>query len=463
MRAGIYTRISKDLEGSELGVKRQEDDCRREAERRGWSVVQTYTDNDVSATRSKTRPAYERMLQDIRSGYLEAIVVWAVDRLTRTPRELEDVIDLADRYGLVFANVGGTIDLGTPEGRAMARQMGTFARLEVENQARRLRRKFQEKAEKGEPHGYPPYGYERVDGRDIPRPAEAAIIKECARRALMSESLRSIAADLNRRGVHGPKSPQWNTTIIRQILMRPSNAGLRQHRGRIIGKATTIPILTEETHAQLVAMFTDPSRRSNNDGPTPKYLLAGIAICGRCGGRMRRSVGRLATNPRTGATKRQPPAYQCQECFRVRRRQDLVEEVVERAIIGRLSRADAADLFQQGDSEVVAECRELLAGLDAKLDVAAAQFADDVITAEQLKRITAQVRERREQTVRRLEAAQPKTVFADLAGPRAGDRWEKLTLGAKREVIEMLLSVTVLPSGPGQRFQPSQIQIAWKT
>ena len=97
MRAGIYTRISKDAEGTELGVKRQEDDCRKEAERRQWDVVQVYTDNDVSATRSKRRPAYDRMLQDIRSGYLQAIVVWAVDRLTRTPRELEDVIDLADR------------------------------------------------------------------------------------------------------------------------------------------------------------------------------------------------------------------------------------------------------------------------------------------------------------------------------------------------------------------------------
>jgi DNA invertase Pin-like site-specific DNA recombinase len=455
VRAAIYTRISKDTEGTELGVQRQEQDCRREAERRDWDVVQVYTDNDVSATRSKVRPEYQRMIRDIESGHIQAVVVWAVDRLTRTPRELEDIIDLADKRGLLFANVGGTIDLGTPEGRAMARQMGTFARLEVENQARRLRRKFQEKAEKGEPHGYSPYGYRRVDGRDVPSDDEAAIVRECARRILARESLRSVCADLNLRGVPAPKSEKWNTTIMRQILLRPSNAGLRTHRGLIVGPSTTVPIIDQDTHAQLVALLTDPTRRDNHAGPTPKYLLAGIARCGRCGGRMRRTVGRMEKG------KRQPPAYQCSECFRVRRRQDLVDAVVEGVIVARLSRPDAVELFAVGDSSVVDECRQEIATLDAKLETAADQFADDAITATQLKRITAGLRERRDKAVKRLDAAKPRTILTDLAGPEADKRWTALPLAAKREAVELLLRVTVLPSGPGQRFDPSSVQIEW--
>lgn len=455
MRAAIYTRISKDTEGTELGVQRQEQDCRREAERRSWDVVQVYTDNDVSATRSKVRPEYQRMIRDIESGHIQAVVVWAVDRLTRTPRELEDIIDLADKRGLVFANVGGTIDLGTPEGRAMARQMGVFARLEVENQAKRLRRKFQEKAEKGEPHGYSPYGYTRVNGRDVPKDEEAEIVRECARRILARESLRSVCADLNQRGIPGPKSDRWNTTILRQILLRPSNAGLRTHRGNIVGPATTVPIIDQDTHAQLVALLTDPTRRDNHAGPTPKYLLAGIARCGLCGGRMRRTVGRVEKG------KRQPPAYQCSECFRVRRRQDLVDEVVEGVIVARLSRPDAFDLFATGDSKVVDECRQEIAGIDAKLETAADQFAEDIITAAQLRRITAGLRERREKVVRRMEAAKPRNVLRDVAGPLAAERWAALPMSAKREAVEMLLRVTVLASGPGRRFDPTLVQIEW--
>ena len=117
MRAAIYARISQDTEGTELGVTRQQEDCAREAERRGWEVVARYVDNDVSATRKKPRPEYQRMKRDIESGHIQAVVVWSIDRLTRTPRELEDIIDLADRQGLELANVGGNTDLSTPGGR----------------------------------------------------------------------------------------------------------------------------------------------------------------------------------------------------------------------------------------------------------------------------------------------------------------------------------------------------------
>ncbi len=104
--AGVYARISSDEEDDRLGVTRQVDDCTAEARRRKWRIVDTYIDNDVSATRSKVRPEYRRMLADITAGRINGLIVWDVDRLTRTPRELEDIIDLADRNGLSLASVG---------------------------------------------------------------------------------------------------------------------------------------------------------------------------------------------------------------------------------------------------------------------------------------------------------------------------------------------------------------------
>lgn len=459
MRAAIYTRISKDTEGTELGVTRQQDDCRREAERRGWNVADVYTDNDVSATRSKVRPEYQRMLRDIRSGHIQAVVVWSIDRLTRTPRELEDIIDLADRHGLALANVGGNTDLSTPEGRVFARNLGAFARYETDNLSKRLRRKFEQKAIAGEPHGYSPYGHQRVDGKDVPVEHQAAIIRECAQRVLDRESLRSIVTDLNDRGEPGPKAPRWNTTILRQILLRPSNAGLRQHRGQIVGKATTEAILDPSTFDQLTALLTDPSRRDNHAGPTHKYLLSGIALCGRCGGRMRRTVGRQTTVQ--GVTKRQPPAYQCAECFRVRRQQEAVDQLVEAVVVRRLTEPDAVDLFAQGDTDAVDECRRELTAIDAKLDVTADQFAADQITAAQLKRITAQLRARRESAEARLQAAKPRTILTDVAGEHAAEKWAALPVAAKREALEMLATVTIHPSGPGRSFDPDLIEIHW--
>jgi site-specific DNA recombinase len=64
-------------------VDRQRQDCEKEATHRSWEVVGTYVDNDVSASSRNPRPAYERMLEDVRTGRVDAVLVWDVDRLTR--------------------------------------------------------------------------------------------------------------------------------------------------------------------------------------------------------------------------------------------------------------------------------------------------------------------------------------------------------------------------------------------
>lgn len=214
MDAGIYARISLDRDETHLGVDRQIEDCQDEASRRGWTVQQRYVDNSISATRSKTRPEYERMLSDVRTGRIQALIVWDVDRLTRTPRELEDIIDLAAAHGLQLANVGGDIDLSTPQGKMMARIKGTVARHETDQQSRRMKRRIEQKALAGEPHGLIPWGYRRVrttleDGqvgpaRDVPDPEVAPIIVEAAERFVRGESLRSITLDFDARGIAAP-------------------------------------------------------------------------------------------------------------------------------------------------------------------------------------------------------------------------------------------------------------------
>ena len=463
MDAGIYARISQDADGTELGVTRQQEDCRAEAERRGWNVTQVYVDNDVSATRAKVRPSYQRMIRDVERGVINALVVWDVDRLTRTPRELEDLIDLANKYGLSFANVGGDIDLSSPDGRMMARFKGTLARREVEQMSRRLKRRFQQKAESGEPHGYSPYGFTRVDGIDTIVDDEATVIREAARRILSLESLRSVVTDFNARGIHGPKAPLWNSTILRQILVRPANAGLRQYQGKVIGKSTAQPIYDEATHERLVSLLRDPSRRSNHVGPGFKYLLSGVAICGRCGGIMRRQIGRVVVSKRTGATKRQPPSYCCSACFKVRRTQEPVDELVSEVLIARLSLSDAVGLFATTDSGAANEARAAIASIDAKLDIAADQFADDTITGAQLKRITTRLREERHRAANKLAGAQPRTAVTDLTSGDVKANWDALPIAAQREVVEALITVTIKPSGSGKRFNPEDVVIEWKT
>src|SRR5947209_3168001 len=195
VRAGVYARISSDREGDNLAVGRQLKDCEALAERKGWAIVERYVDADISAYRGKARPQYRRMVEDIESGHIGAVVVYHADRLHRHPRELEDFIELCDRTGTKLATVSGDVDLGTHEGQLIARIQGAVARKESDDKSRRIQRKHEELAESGRPSGggSRPFGYE--DDKMTVREDEAEIVRELTRRVLAGDSLKALERD----------------------------------------------------------------------------------------------------------------------------------------------------------------------------------------------------------------------------------------------------------------------------
>src|ERR1700758_3660979 len=127
--AAVYLRQSFDRNDDQLAVARQREDCFALCEQRGWTWTE-YEDNDTSATNGKPRPAYQRMLNDIKAGAVDGIVAWHVDRLYRQPRDLEDLIDLANTRNIALATVSGDIDLSTDMGRLVARLVGATNKAE---------------------------------------------------------------------------------------------------------------------------------------------------------------------------------------------------------------------------------------------------------------------------------------------------------------------------------------------
>ena len=88
-RAAIYCRISEDRTGAGLGIERQEHDCRELADQLGWTVVEVFADNDLSAYSGTPRPGYQALLDALRAGTADAVICWHTDRLHRRPVELE--------------------------------------------------------------------------------------------------------------------------------------------------------------------------------------------------------------------------------------------------------------------------------------------------------------------------------------------------------------------------------------
>src|SRR5262245_25765255 len=101
------------------------------AEARGWRVVAEYIDNSVSAT-TGVRPRWRKMLHDAERGSFEVIIAWALDRLTRSVKDMELLVDLAERTGVRVVTVNGDIDLTNDQGRLVGRILSAVARGEIE-------------------------------------------------------------------------------------------------------------------------------------------------------------------------------------------------------------------------------------------------------------------------------------------------------------------------------------------
>ena len=116
----------------------------------------------------------------------------------------------------------------------MARIQGALARKESDDKSRRIRRKHEELAQAGRVSGggTRPYGYE-TDRRTL-RPDEAAIIRECAKRALAGDSLRSLCLDLNERGVPTVDRHRWKSQTLKRMLISARISGQREHHGEIV-------------------------------------------------------------------------------------------------------------------------------------------------------------------------------------------------------------------------------------
>jgi len=458
VRVAVYTRISSDPNGHALGVERQRLDCHALAVANDWTVVSTFTDNDLSAYSGKPRPGYRDLVDFIEAGAVDAVLAWHPDRLHRSPAELEEFISLLDAHQVTVHTVqAGQWDLSTPSGRLIARQLGSVARYESEHKSARVRRALEQRASMGRPHGRTAYGYRREyakDGtsREIPNEDEAKIVREIAERIVAGDSINAICRSLNERGIPSPMAVPWRKNMVRHVVLRERNVALRVHHGEIMGGADWPPILDHGLWEQVRAVLRDPQRRTSTS-TAAAHLLSGIARCGVCGSKIRAGMNRTV------------PSYRCMEKSCVARARRDVDDLVEKVILGRLSKPDAANVFRRERDPAAAEAATEAEALRARLDIAADDYADGKIDARQLERITAKLRPQIDAAEARARIIDDSPLLDGLLDAADVERvWRGLPLTRRRAVVDLLIDVRILRTKPGARhFDPESIEIAWRS
>ena len=463
-RAALYLRQSLDRSGEGLAIDRQRDACRKLAQARGWKIVAEYPDNSVSATNG-TRPQWTKMLADAERGRFDVILAWALDRITRSMKDTERLVDLAEKTGVRVITANGDIDLTNDQGRLIGRILSAVARGEIERKSARQRLASQQRAEQGlPPIGPRALGWEKDGVTLVPR--EAELVRRGYELMLSGGSLRGVMRLWNdgglrtapRRPIGSPKDAQkvgqlWAPYSVRDVLRNPRYAGLRAVKGDVVGQGTWPPIVPEETWRAVKAMLEDPARK-NTPSTARKYLLSGLAVCGQCGAAINAGgLNRYGTR-----------TYKCSQTKHLFRRAEPVEDYVTAVVVERLSRPDVADLVAADRPDVTGIQTEATA-LRRRRDQLAEAFAEGDLTRSQLLAGTRRIETRLREIEAELADAARVTVlaaFVDQGNVRA--IWDRLDLDQRRSVIDTLMTVILHSPGQGVRtFRPESIEIAWRS
>src|SRR6516162_1450467 len=246
-RCAIFTRKSSEegLEQNFNSLHAQREGCEafiKSQASEGWRLVKTHYDDGGVSGASMERPALQQLLGDIRQGLIEVVVVYKVDRLTRTLADFAKMVELFDAHQVSFVAVTQHFNTATSMGRLTLNVLLSFAQFEREVRAERIRDKIAASRRRGIwMGGVVPLGYDLREQRLVINPAEAEVVRQIFRRYLDLGCVRLLKEELDRRGVVSKsrssanglsqKGYPFSRGALYVVLSNPVYIGEVRHRG----------------------------------------------------------------------------------------------------------------------------------------------------------------------------------------------------------------------------------------
>src|SRR5881398_2736277 len=206
-RCAIYTRKSSEegLEQEFNSLQAQSEACEayiRSQRHEGWILARTRYDDGGFSGGNMERPALQRLLADIRGGRIDIIVVYKVDRLTRSLADFARLVEIFDRQGASFVSITQQFNTTTSMGRLTLNVLLSFAQFEREVTGERIRDKIAASKRKGMwMGGQPSLGYDVKDRKLVVNEAEAATVRHIYERYLALGTVRSLQDELHAVGI----------------------------------------------------------------------------------------------------------------------------------------------------------------------------------------------------------------------------------------------------------------------
>ncbi len=224
----IYVRQSVDKKDS-ISIETQIETCRAKLISSEVGQIEIFSDKGFSG-KSTARPEFMRMMSQVRSGKISKIIVYKMDRISRSLIDFLNMREEFIRYNVVFISCGEDFDTSTPMGKLMINIIMMFAELERETIQKRIKDNYYARGEKGlYLGGYAPFGFKKVETqlnevktymyeKNI---EEGFMVQLIFKKYSEGDSLDSIARWLNESGVLTRQKKQWSSTTLARLLRNP--------------------------------------------------------------------------------------------------------------------------------------------------------------------------------------------------------------------------------------------------
>jgi DNA invertase Pin-like site-specific DNA recombinase len=284
LRCAIYTRKSSeeglDMEFNSLDAQREACEAYTASQKsEGWVATRERYDDGGFSGGNLDRPGLKQLLTDIDDGLIDVVVVYKIDRLSRSLMDFSKLVEVFDRNGVTFVSVTQSFNTTTSMGRLTLNILLSFAQFEREVTAERIRDKVKASRMKGMwMGGYVPLGYDVVDRKLVVNEAEARNVQRIFQRFIDLGSATILARELRSEGFCSKQGTLIDKGYLYRILRNLVYRGEAMHKGTAYPgehQAIIDADLWDRAHAILQE---SPRKRANNSRAQTPALLKGLTF-----------------------------------------------------------------------------------------------------------------------------------------------------------------------------------------
>jgi site-specific DNA recombinase len=462
MTVGIYIRVSTEEQAKEgYSISAQREKLKAYCEIHDWHDYRFYVDEGISA-KNLNRPQLQQMIQHIKEGIIDTVLVYRLDRLTRSVMDLYKLLDLFEKHNCTFKSATEVYDTSTAIGRLFITLVAAMAQWERENLGERIRLGFQEKVRQGKyALNQRPFGYnlDLKTGKLTINEEEAKVVRLIVDLYLKKGyGVNRICKYLNERNIKTRDGNTWNDKPLMQLLKNPLYTGTIRwglHYDQPMFVENAVPAIIDKETFEEIQKTIERRRGLSPRSVASDYIFSGVFKCNVCGHPM---VGYKTYYTSSNGER---VAYKLYRCLRKKTGQckgtkNVSERKLEKAFLDYLKKLDFSSALEEAAASGaeklnktyhvdIEELKKELDKVEKRKKKWQYAWANEMMNDDEFRERMNEERELEEKIKKQLEELEiPQEIMTNKMELRSvlqdmERNWNKLTESEKKSLVQLVV------------------------